>query len=158
VWCGTGWTGQPNVIQWPSGKIEVREGAYDGHYHFLNGRTGQPLRPDLVTGDLAKGSATSDADGYPSYYAGSRDNFLSDRGHGPCQAHRPVEVTTAVRTPPLWNDDWDGAPLQIGDYLLEGGENSWFYVIRLNRRTTPTTWSQVNPKIVMMAPATTSSC
>ena len=29
-----------------------------------------------MTGDLAKGSATSDPDGYPLYYAGSRDNYL----------------------------------------------------------------------------------
>jgi len=57
-WCGTGWTGQPNVIPHPNGTIEVREGAYDDHYHFWNGLTGKPLRPDLVTGDLAKGSAT----------------------------------------------------------------------------------------------------
>ena len=74
VWCGTGWTGQPNVIVHEDGRIEIREGAYDGHYHFLNGRTGRPMRPDLVTGDLAKGSATSDPEGYPLYYAGSRDN------------------------------------------------------------------------------------
>ena len=37
-----------------------------------------------MTGDLAKGSATSDPDGYPLYYAGSRDNKLRvvalDRG------------------------------------------------------------------------------
>src|SRR5436190_13404562 len=36
VWCGTGWTGQPNVIPHRNGSIEIREGAYDGHYHFLN--------------------------------------------------------------------------------------------------------------------------
>ena len=76
VWCGTGWTGQPNVIVHEDGRIEIREGAYDGHYHFLNGRTGRPMRPDLVTGDLAKGSATSDPEGYPLYYAGSRDNVF----------------------------------------------------------------------------------
>ena len=34
VWCGTGWTGQPNVIQHANGSIEVREGAYDDRYHF----------------------------------------------------------------------------------------------------------------------------
>ena len=34
---------------------------------------------------------------------------------------------------PIWNNDWDGAALQLGDYLLEGSENSWFYVIRLHR-------------------------
>ena len=59
-WCGTGWTGQPNVIVGRRGKIEVRTNAYDGAYHFLNGKTGEPVRPALQTGDLAKGSATSD--------------------------------------------------------------------------------------------------
>ncbi|MFM8945055.1 MAG: hypothetical protein ACKOI0_07505, partial [Actinomycetota bacterium] len=59
VWCGTGWTGQPNVIVGDDGSLEIRIGAYDGHYHFLDGATGEPVRPDLVTGDLAKGSATS---------------------------------------------------------------------------------------------------
>ena len=39
-------------------------------------RHGSPVMPDLVTGDLAKGSATSDPDGYPLYYAGSRDNHF----------------------------------------------------------------------------------
>lgn len=106
----------------------MRVGAYDGHYHFLNGRTGRPLRPDLVTGDLAKGSATSDGDGYPLYYAGSRDNLLRV-----VALDRPqptvlwaVDARTSVRAP-KWNDDWDGAPLQVGDYLLAGGENSYFY-------------------------------
>ncbi len=107
TWCGTGWTGQPNVIASKNDKhIEIRFGAYDGHYHFLDGRTGEPVRPDLVTGDLAKGS---------------------------------------------WNDDWDAAPLVIGDYLLEGGENSWFYVIRLHRRYSHGL-VQVDPRIVMAVP------
>ena len=95
VWCGTGWTGQPNVIQHPNGRIEVREGAYDSHYHFLNGRTGVPMRPDLVTGDLAKGSATSDADGYPLYYAGSRDNLLRVVALDRPQPNRAVVVRLA---------------------------------------------------------------
>jgi hypothetical protein len=151
-WCGTGWTGQPNVIAQPNGTIEIREGAYDDSYHFLNGATGKPLRPDFHTGDLAKGSATSDAQGYPLYYAGSRDNNLRvialDRA-------KPTVLwsTNADAVPhPIWNDDWDGAPLEIGDYLLEGGENSWFYVIRLNRHYDPKGLVQVNPKIVMEVP------
>jgi hypothetical protein len=28
-WCGTGWTGQPNVVEVPGGGIEVREAPYD---------------------------------------------------------------------------------------------------------------------------------
>src|SRR5262249_10488628 len=53
TWCGTGWTGQPNVIQHANGSIEVREGAYDDHYHFLNGLTGRLDRPRLFTGARA---------------------------------------------------------------------------------------------------------
>jgi len=153
VWCGTGWTGQPNVIEHEDGTIEVREGAYDGHYHFLDGLTGEELRPDLVTGDLAKGSATSDPDGYPLYYGGSRDNLLRviavDRAKP--KVLWSVNANTSVPKR-VWNNDWDGAPLVIGDYLLEGGENSWFYVIRLNRRYDGRGLVQVDPKIVMVVP------
>jgi outer membrane protein assembly factor BamB len=150
TWCGTGWTGQPNVIPHPDGTIEIREGAYDDHYHFWNGLTGQPMRPDLVTGDLAKGSATSDPDGYPLYYAGSRDNLFRivamDR-------KKPtvlwsMDANTSVPNP-VWNDDWDGAALVVGDYLLEGGENSWFYVVKLNRHYDSHHKVQVDPKIVV---------
>jgi hypothetical protein len=153
LWCGAGWTGQPNVIEHPDGTIEVRVGAYDGAYHFLDGLTGKQLHPDLLTGDLAKGSATSDSQGYPLYYAGSRDNqfrvIAMDRS-------RPtvlwdIDAMTSVPHP-LWNNDWDGAALQLGDYLLEGGENSWFYVIKLNRHYDSHHLVQVNPKIVMLVP------
>ncbi len=133
-WCGTGWTGQPNVVAMPGAPVEVREGAFDGAYHFVDAATGTPVRPDLVTGDLAKGSATTDPDGYPLYYAGSRDNLLRivalDRDR-PTVLWRLSSRTSVPRW--VWNDDWDGAPLIVGDYLLVGGENAWFYVIRLNR-------------------------
>jgi outer membrane protein assembly factor BamB len=152
-WCGTGWTGQPNVIQSSDGSIEVREGAYDGAYHFLDGRTGTPTRPALQTRDLAKGSATTDPDGYPLYYGGSRDNYLRvialDRA-------RPtvlweVNADTSV-TQPLRNNDWDGAPLVVGGYLLEGGENGWLYVIRLNRGYDAKGFVTVDPQIVATIP------
>jgi PQQ-like domain len=152
-WCGTGWTGQPNVLPERHGPTEVRFGAYDGRYHFLDGRTGEELRPDLVTEDLAKGSASTDPDGYPLYYAGSRDNRLRvvamDR-HAP-KVLWTLNAKTSVPDP-IWNDDWDGAPLVIGDYLLEGGENSWFYVIRLNRAYDSQGKVTVNPRIVLRVP------
>jgi hypothetical protein len=153
VWCGTGWTGQPNVIVHDDGSIEIREGAYDGHYHFLDGRTGSAIRPDLVTGDLAKGSATSDPDGYPLYYAGSRDNLFRivamDRPT-PTVLWSINSETTVPR--PLWNNDWDGAALVIGDYLVEGGENSWLYVVRLNRGYDGAGKVMVDPQIVATIP------
>jgi outer membrane protein assembly factor BamB len=152
VWCGLGWTGQPNVIEREDGKLELRFGAYDAHYHFLNALTGRQLRPDVVTGDLAKGSATTDPDGFPLYYGGSRDNKLRiialDR-------KKPTVLWTldANSAPnPVWNDDWDGAPLILGDYLLEGGENSWFYVIKLNRKYDSNGKVQVDPRVVVEVP------
>jgi hypothetical protein len=153
VWCGTGWTGQPNVIVHEDGSIEVREGAYDGKYHFLNGRTGRPMRPDLATGDLAKGSATSDPDGYPLYYAGSRDNLFRivamDRPRPTVLWSMNADSTVSR---PLWNNDWDGAALVLGDYLLEGGENSWFYVVRLNRGYDGEGKVTIGPRIVATIP------
>ena len=61
-WCGTGWTGQPNVIENADGTVEVREGAYDGKYHFVDGTTGDAdaagpghARPREGVGDVGPG-------------------------------------------------------------------------------------------------------
>jgi hypothetical protein len=152
-WCGTGWTGQPNVVELSGGGVEVREGAYDGRYHFVDGDTGEPVRPPLVTQDLAKGSATTDPNGFPLYYAGSRDGHLRivalDR-ESP-QTLWSIDGGTSVPEP-LRNDDWDGAPLVIKDHLLVGGENGWFYVIRLNRGEDDDGLVTVDPEVVATIP------
>jgi hypothetical protein len=152
--CGFAWTGQPNVIPKDGGGYEIRIGAYDHNYHFLDGFTGEPVRGDVVTGDVAKGSATSDPDGYPLYYGGSRDNLLRvvalDRGQTP-EVLWSLDANTSVSNP-VWNDDWDGAPLIVGDYMLEGGENSWFYVIRLHRGYDDAGKVTVDPKVVAAVP------
>ncbi len=152
-WCGTGWTGQPNVIELPGGAIEVREGAYDGAYHFVDGESGLPVRPPLVTDDLAKGSATSDPNGFPLYYAGSRDGHLRivalDRGEP--ETLWSIDAGTTVPRP-LRNDDWDGAPIVVRDHLIEGSENGWLYVIRLNRGTDEQGLVTVDPQVVATIP------
>src|SRR4029079_1829311 len=152
TWCGTGWTGQPNVIPHKGGLLELRFGAYDDHYHFLNARTGKQIKADLVTGDLAKGSATSDPDGYPLYYAGSRDNDFRIVALDRPEPTVLWKMNANSAPNPVWNDDWDGAALVVGDYLLEGGENSWFYVVKLNRKYDANGLVQVDPKIVMLVP------
>ena len=153
TWCGIGWTGQPNVIPRPKGKLELRFGAYDRRYHFLDASTGREVRPPLLTGDLAKGSATSDPDGFPLYYAGSRDNSLRvvalDR-------RRPTvlwKLDSYAGGPVTWNDDWDGAPLVVKGHLLVGGENSWFYVVRLNRGYDRHGKVRVRPRVVARVPS-----
>jgi outer membrane protein assembly factor BamB len=154
TWCGVGWTGQPNVIPGKRGRTEVRFGAYDRAYHFVGGATGRPVRPSLATGDLAKGSATSDPDGYPLYYAGSRDNLLRivalDRPQP--KVLWSLDARTSV-SQLVWNDDWDGAALVVDDHLLVGGENSWFYVIRLNRSYDRRGKVRVRPRVVLTVPS-----
>jgi hypothetical protein len=151
-WCGTGWTGQPNVLPGVTG-LEVRIGAFDGAYHFLDAGSGREVRPPLLTEDLAKGSATSDPDGFPLYYAGSRDNLFRivalDRPE-------PVVLWTldARESVPrwVWNDDWDGAALVVDDVLFLGGENSWFYAIRLHRGYDEQGRVTVAPEVVAVEP------
>jgi PQQ-like domain len=153
LWCGTGWTGQPNVVDVEGPGVQVRFGAYDAAVHVLNGRTGKPVMEPFTTGDLIKGTVTSDPDGFPLLYVGSRDNYLRilalDRGS------RPVELwrLSADSAPdPMWNNDWDGSPLVIGDYLLEGGENSWFYVVKLNREYDDDGLATVRPQVRLLVP------
>ena len=155
TWCGVGWTGQPNVIPHESGRVELRFGAYDTNYHFLDARTGEQMHDSLDTGDLAKGSATSDPDGYPLYYAGSRDNQFRvvalDRGRVPEVLWSLDSNTSAPEQ--VWNDDWDAAALVVGDYLLAGGENSWLHVIKLNRGWTSDGKVRVRPRVVLTLPS-----
>jgi outer membrane protein assembly factor BamB len=154
TWCGVGWTGQPNVIPGKRGRVEVRFGAYDRAYHFVGGATGRPVRASLVTGDLAKGSATSDPDGYPLYYAGSRDNLLRVVALDRKQPVVLWSLDARTSVPEIvWNDDWDGAALVVDDHLLVGGENSWFYVIELNRSYDGRGKVRVRPRVVLTVPS-----
>ena len=137
------------MIQQPDGAIEVREGAYDANYHFVDGLTGDPIGTPYVTRDLAKGSASSDPDGFPLYYAGSRDGHFRviamDRPEPTLLWDIDADTTVPL---PLRNNDWDGAALIVGDYLLEGGENGWLYVVHLNRGYDEQGLVTVDPEIV----------
>ena len=150
TWCGTGWTGQPKVWE-QNGKTWVAFGAYDYGVHWLDGQTGHALLPDFKTGDIIKGSVTVDPDGYPLLYTGSRDNFYRviamDRD-------QPTELfkLSAYDVQKVWNDDWDGSGLVIDDYLFEGGENSWFYIFKLNRGYDAAGKVTVNPQLVFRTP------
>ncbi|MFN0091073.1 MAG: PQQ-binding-like beta-propeller repeat protein, partial [Acidimicrobiales bacterium] len=151
TWCGTGWTGQPAVFP-RGGRTWVVFGAYDRNVHFLDAETGTRLLPDFPTGDIIKGSVTVDPDGFPLVYTGSRDNKLRVLA---IDRDRPTELwrlDARASRPTLWNDDWDASPLVLGDHLLVGGENSRFYVIRLNRSYGPDGAVRVAPEVVVDVP------
>jgi hypothetical protein len=153
VWCGSGWTGQPAVFE-RDGRTWVVFGAYDKAVHFMDGETGEEILPPFPTGDIIKGSVTIDPDGYPLVYTGSRDNYYRviaiDRGD------RAVELwklsATAV-SPTLWNNDWDGAGIVADDFLFEGGENSQFHVVKLNRGYDAEGKVTVAPQLVFNTPS-----
>ena len=151
VWCGTGWTGQPAVFE-RAGQTWVAVGAFSGNVHFLNTDTGERLMADFETGDIIKGSVTIDPDGYPLLYTGSRDNkyrVIAFDGDAP----RELWALDAYEAGPImWNDDWDGAGLVVDDFLLIGGENSRFYVVRLNRGYDAEGAVTVDPHVVFETP------
>jgi hypothetical protein len=128
-------------------------GAYDYAVHFLDADTGERIIDDYRTGDIIKGSVTIDPDGFPLVYTGSRDNFFRivsfDQG-------RPVELwklSAYAVSPTYWNNDWDAAALIIDDYLFEGGENSWFHIVKLNRGYDANGHVTVDPELVWTQPS-----
>ncbi len=151
TWCGTGWTGEPAVFE-REGRTWVVFGAYDRAVHFVDADTGQDIIPPFPTGDLIKGSVSIDPQGYPIVYTGSRDNNLRAIAFDRPQPTELWSLSADAVSPTLWNDDWDGSPLVLGDYLFEGGENSQFHVVKLNRHYGDDGLAQVSPQLVFNAP------
>lgn len=152
IWCGAGWTGQPTVHE-RDGRTWLIFNAYDGAVHFLDANTGEAILPPFVTGDIIKGTVTVDPDGYPIVYSGSRDNYFRaiaiDR---PDQAVELWRLAADAVSPTKWNNDWDGSALVLDDYLLEGGENSQFHIVKLNRAYDADGLVAVDPKLVFNTP------
>ena len=136
LWCGTGWTGQPNVVPWKGGPLEVRIGAFDGHYHFLDGRDRRAVVPrprrratsrrvprpptPTATRSTTRAPATTSSASSRMDRPAADGAVAGGRAHVACPNRCGTTTGTARRC-------------RSGDYLLEGGENSWFYVIRLHR-------------------------
>ncbi len=152
TWCGSGWTGEPAV--WVEGdRTWVAVGTYDKHIHFWDAKTGENILEPHDMGDIIKGSVTRDPDGFPLLYTGSRANFeilALDRDDGVPQTLWTLHADDV--SPTKWNNDWDGSPLVIDDYLFEGGENGQFHIVKLNRAMGADGKVTVDPKIVFHAP------
>lgn len=152
VWSGTGWTGQPVVVEW-EGETRVMFGAYDRAVHFLDAGSGERFLPDLPTGDIIKGSVMFDPDGFPLLYFGSRDNYFRIVALDRDQPTVLYKLDAYDVPHPTWNDDWDSSALVVGDYLFEGGENGYFYILKLNRCYDATGLVAVEPVVLLAYPA-----
>ncbi len=153
---GTGWTGQPCIFE-RDGKTWVVFGAYDFKIHFLDAETGDRLLPDFVGGDIFKGSVVVDPDGYPLIFMGCADDkwriIAIDRDE-------PTELFNldSNKLPrKVWYGDWDSSVVIRNDYAFEGGENSHFYILKLNRGYDSTGRVTVDPQIVLDHPGWTAS-
>jgi hypothetical protein len=151
-WCGTGWTGQPSIWQ-RDGTTWAAFGAYDAAVHFIDAESGEDLLEPFVTDDIIKGSVSVDPDGFPLLYVGSRDNLLRVIAFDGDAARELWSLRADAVSPTLWNDDWDGSPLIIDDYLFEGGENSQIHIVKLNRGYDEGGNVSVDPELVFNAPA-----
>lgn len=150
-WCGTGWTGEPAVFE-RNGRTWMAFGSYGSAVHVLDADTGKRMLPDLKVGDIIKGGVTVDPDGFPLFYAGPRDNKLRVIAIDRDVPTVLWELSANAVSPTKWNNDWDGSPLIVDDYLIEGGENSQFHVVKLNRGYDSDGKVTVDPQLVFHTP------
>ena len=132
IWCGTGWTGQPAVFE--------RDGRTWVVVRRLRPRRPLPRRRDrrahparLPDRRHHQGLGHRRPRRLPARLLRLARQLLPRHRHRPRQADRAVEAVGHAVSPTMWNDDWDGAGLVIDDYLFEGGENSQFHIVKLNR-------------------------
>ncbi len=149
-WCGSGWTGQPSVFHPPGDDTAwwVAFGGYNRKVNFLDPATGAEVYPAYATDDIIKGSITIDPDGFPLMYTGSRDDNFHVVAIDGAEPRALWKLNAAAVQPTKWNNDWDGSALIIDDYLFEGGENSRFFIVKLNRDFDGDGKVTVDPEIV----------
>jgi len=134
-WCGTGWTGQPVIFKSPKNPDAwwLAVGGYNKSVNFYNPENGDEVFPKYETQDIIKGTVTIDPDGFPLLYTGSRDDFFHIVSLEGDEPELLWQLSSESDQATFWNNDWDGSAMIIDDYLFLGGENSRFYILKLNR-------------------------
>ena len=153
-WPGTGWTGQPLMVQWDDetkaimnmvpekkakeGLVEVIYATLDGYVYFFDLDDGKYTRQPVYLGMNFKGSGSLDPRGYPLLYVGSGDYYNGKEPRmyivslidGSILYERRGSDTSAWRT---WCA-FDSCPLIDAktDTLIWPGENGVLYTIKLN--------------------------
>lgn len=159
AWTGSGWTGQPLIVQWDettrqnmnlyaekkakTGLVEVIYATLDGHIYFLDLDDGSYTRDPIHVGMTFKGSGALDPRGYPLLYVGSGDEtvdgkrprmFIISLIDGSILYEYGWEEEFSLRSD---NDRWcafDSSPLvhAESDTLIWPGESGVLYTIKLN--------------------------
>ena len=156
-WSGTGWTGQPLIVQWPAETVavmnikqsfkdtgepltEVIYPTMDGNIYFLELGSGSATRDAISTGIVQKGTACVDPRGYPLLYVGQGIPAQNEQGNAAAYV-RVYSLITGEQIGQFGGFDWfarriwqayDGSPMVANDTLVYGGENGIFYTVKLN--------------------------
>lgn len=157
-WSGTGWTGQPLIVQWPDevravlgvsdtykskeGFTEVIYPAMDGNIYFFDLETGARTRDPISAGVVMKGTACLDPNGYPLLYVGQGIGVQNENKL--LQAY--IRVYSLITNEEIHRfgghdyfseRDWqayDGSPLIVNDTIFYAGENGVLYSSKLNTK------------------------
>lgn len=156
TWTGTGWTGQPLIVQWPdktrqvlgvndscksnASFVEVIYPAMDGNIYFFDLETGAASRNPIYTGCVMKCTACLDPNGYPLLYVGDSIAGKTDSGLYTAYMH----VYSLITNEEIYRfgkhdyfsyREWqayDGSPIIVDDTLFYAGENGVLYSCKLN--------------------------
>ncbi len=155
-WTGTGWTGQPLIVQWPDevrpvlgvsetyktkeGFVEVIYPAMDGYIYFYDLESGARTRDPINVGVVMKGTACLDPNGYPLLYVGQGIPVENENGLSVAYI-RVYSLITNEEIHRFGGYDYfgergwqayDGSPLISNDTLFYAGENGVLYSSKLN--------------------------
>ncbi len=173
TWTGTGWTGQPLIVQWPEetrrvlgvhdayrnkeGFTEVIYAAMDGYLYFLELESGEQTRDPLYLGVTTKGTGSLDPRGYPLLYTGQ--GIPSTESDGSTGAW--LRIVDLIENKVIWRfggvdrfahrrwQAYDSSPLvdAEADTLIAPGENGVVYTVKLNSAYDPASGTvSVNPE------------
>ncbi len=161
AWTGSGWTGQPLIVEWDvetqrnmnlydwakntPGLKEVIYACMDGYVYFIDLESGEKTRDPLNIGYTFKGTPALDPRGYPLLYLGS--GYHSNRGNSRAFVVSLIDgeiLYTYGNGDRFALRDWsmfDASPLIDAktDTLIHPGENGVLYLIHLNSKYDPVT-------------------
>jgi outer membrane protein assembly factor BamB len=156
TWTGSGWVGQPLIVQWP---VEVILATMDGNIYFLDLETGEATRDKLVVGMPFKGAGALDPRGYPILYIGSGDMYVEDDMKSRAMIYSLVDFSRLYEFGKQNDEfalrDWhayDSSPLVDAetDTLIYPGENGILYTMKLNTKFDVSTGElSVNPSEIV---------
>ena len=158
-WPGSGWTGQPIIINWPeeTRKVmnineefknkdltEVIYPILDGNIYFLDLETGKPTRNKINLGFSIKGTGMVDPRGYPLFYTGmglnENNGKLTEFKYRAYNLLNQSEIFSIMGRDSLsyrgkWGAfDSSGILSKETDTLINVGENGLIYKTKLNTR------------------------